>query len=340
MASSSSNTQVEVVEEPEVKIETWREKLITHEDAYHHHKILGVVVVLSSFARFCLAGVEGDFGFRSYPNFTFPSLLIHFLLNASSFQFKIPPRRIKDGLRIWPEYRMHSALFAYRSIVIMALYHIEKVYNLEPDYNLNFFIVIAFFMAVDIASWSVGKFQSQSVRGVDGHPASKFFFSFMQFHATAGLLFGLRRFGLPFLMMFVVQTTPFMATLRRKNIFTTKWAGLFIYGAMLVFSGFVVRRDNLSAGPKILPFVRTIGQIAALQRMTPLPKVFSLIQNKYVVWCCAFGLLTYIRPRMDDIPVEHFELGFNISFAACLCLGAYKTQQGLKEDKKKKIKSV
>ena len=49
------------------------------------------------------------------------SLLPHALLSASSLIFRIPKRRIKEGSRIWPEYRLHSIVFAYRSVACMAV---------------------------------------------------------------------------------------------------------------------------------------------------------------------------------------------------------------------------
>jgi hypothetical protein len=333
----SSNSKV--VDGPETsKVQTWKEKLITHEDAYHHHKILGVTVLIMMFVRFCMVG-EGDMGFASHPNWTYPTLLVHFLLNASSLHFKIPKRRIKDGGRIWPEYRLHAAVFAIRSMVTILIYHVEKEYNLEPNYNLNYFIIIGGMLAADAASWLVGdKYNSRSVRDLDSHPAAKFFFSFIQFNANAGLLFGLRRFTLPFLIIFVTQTTPFVATLRRKNMFNSNWGGAFVYGAMLAFSAVIVQIDYINAGPRTFAVVRTLGQIAALQRMTPLPKALAPLQNKYVVWTCAFLLIRSLRPHFDDIPVAYFKLAWAVTFLACLFLGYYKTQKELKE--KAKIKSI
>ena len=328
-----------VVDEPvSSKIETWKEKLITHEDAFHHHKILGVLVLIIFFVRFCMVG-EGDMGFASHPNWTYPTLMVHFLLNASSLQFKIPKSRIKDGGRIWPEYRLHAAVFAIRSMVTILIYKLERDYNLAPNYNLNYYIVIGGMLAADAASWSVGaKYNSRSVRDLDTHPAVKFFFSFMQFGAHAGLLFGIRRCTGPFMIIFVTQTTPFVATLRRKNIFTSNWGGAFIYGAMLASGAAIVQMEYYNAGPRTFAAVRTFGQIAALQRMAPLPKAFAPLQNKYVVWTCAFLLIRSLRPHFDDIPVAYFKLAWAVTFLACLFLGYYKTQKELKE--KAKIKSI
>jgi hypothetical protein len=92
------------------RFQVWKEKLITHEDAYHSHKILGVLVLAIIIWRFAMVLVDfdSDMGFESHPNWTFPTLLVHIALNLSSLQFKIPKQRIKDGGRIWPEYRLRE----------------------------------------------------------------------------------------------------------------------------------------------------------------------------------------------------------------------------------------
>jgi hypothetical protein len=320
-----------------VKEETWRQKLFTHEDPYQFHKFFGMLALISIAVRFTMVGA-GDMGFASHPHLTYPTLLVHLMLNASSFIFKIPARRIKDGGRIWPEYRLHAAVFAIRSMVTILIYHLERQYNWEPNYDLNYGIILGGMLAADLASWSVGtKYNSRSVRDLDTHPAAKFFFSFMQFNANAGLLFGLRRFTLPFLIIFVTQTTPFMATLRRKHIFTSNFGGAFIYGAMLAYSAVLTQLDYFNAGSRTFAIVRTLGQFAALQRMTPLPAFMAPLQNKYVVWTCTFLLLRTLRPHIDDIPVRTFTAVWAASFCCCLALGYYKVQ---KEQGKAKIKSV
>lgn len=344
VVSTTVKTELEVEETTisSKKEETWREKLFTHEDPYHFHKVVGLLVLISIAVRFFMVG-ERDMGFASHPHLTYPTLMLHFLLNASSMIFKIPARRIKDGGRIWPEYRLHAAVFAIRSMVTILIYHIEREYNLAPNYDLNFAIVIGGMLAADLASWSVGsKYQSRSVRDLDSHPLAKFFFSFMQFNANAGLLFGLRRFTLPFLIIFVTQTTPFMATLRRKNIFMSNFGGAFIYGAMLFYSAVLTQMDYINASPRTFAVVRTLGQLAALQRMTPLPALLAPLQNKYVVWTTMFLLLRTLRPHIDKIPVDTFKVVWAATFVCCLALGIYKTRKALNEDKKlkDKIKSV
>ena len=248
-----------------------------------------------------------------------------------------------------PQYRLHAACFAIRSMLCIALYHLERQYNWEPNFNLNFIILMGGMLAADLASWSVGsQYQSRSVRDLDTHPAVKFFFSFIQFNTSAGVLYGLRRFSLHFLVIFVTQTTPFVATLRRKNLFTSNGAGAALYGFMLLLSAAIVQMDYYHAGGKTFVVVRTVGQLAALQRMTPLPDgphylfgVFrpSFFQNKYVVWTCMFLLVRYLRQShiMDEVPVEYFKLAWAATFFMCVALGYYKTQLSLSHETSRKV---
>ena len=331
-------------------IETWREKLITKEDFLHHHKIIGITVFIMFFIRFYLVGADYDMGFKSHPQFTIPTILIHFLLNASSFQFVIPKKRIKNGSRIWPEYRLHAAVFAIRSMILILYYHYETVHQLPPNYYVNYIIQIGGMLAADLASYSVSdKYQSRSVRDLDTHPAVQFFFSYMQFNAHAGILYGLRRCTLPFMIIFVTQLTPFVATLYRKQIIhRDSVAGVILYAGFLLYGATYVQLDYLNDGNKTFAIVRGLGQIAALQRMTPLPSsnpIFKFIQNKYVVWTTTFLLLQYIRAHVDEISEYTFKMIWASTFVLCLVLGYHKTTAALRERKKNegvgaKVKSV
>lgn len=241
-----------------------------------------------------------------------------------------------------PEYRLHAACFALRSMACIALYHVERQRGWQPNYSLNYAILMACMAAADLSSWSVGaEHRSRSVRDLNGaHPALQFFFSFAQFQAGAGLLYGLRRCTLPYLVLVVVQTTPFVATLRRKNLFTSNGAGAGLYGGMLVLSAAIVQGDYLRAGGRTALVVRTVAQMAALQRTTPLPDSFRAVQNKYVVWTCMFWLLRHWRARQDEMPVGCLKAAWATTFLMCLALGYCKTRMRLSENSHKKIKSV
>ena len=146
------------------------------------------------------------------------SLLPHALLSASSLIFRIPKRRIKEGSRIWPEYRLHSITFAYRSLACMALTWAEARYCLAsttttttngdgdaafaPFFIGNAAIVLLTMAAADAGTAAVGKDAASSTINDLSAPAPlKFYFSVAQFHATAGCLVGLRRYSTQFVYL-------------------------------------------------------------------------------------------------------------------------------------------
>ena len=173
-----------------------KQKLFTREDKPHRvfgvHKILGLGCLLHFVYRFAVVATafRPDMGFTATWD-TVVLLGMHALLSSSSLIFRIPRKRIVEGSRIWPEYRLHSIIFAYRSLACMALVWAEQRFAMPPAYWMNAAIVVASLAAADIASLSVGAAsRSRTIRDLDAPPAMQFFFSVMQFHGTAGCLLG------------------------------------------------------------------------------------------------------------------------------------------------------
>ena len=139
----------------------WKKQLITKEDPIHLHKTLGILCLLSFIWRFAHIG-DSDMGFLSHPSLTIPTVCLHFLLTASAFDFKIPARRIKDGTRIWPEYRMHAMVFLCRSLAVISMYWYETRQGLERNYDFNLFVVLASMAVADLCSASVAVIQPRA----------------------------------------------------------------------------------------------------------------------------------------------------------------------------------
>ncbi|KAL7565229.1 hypothetical protein ACA910_016566 [Epithemia clementina (nom. ined.)] len=114
----------------------WWQRLVTTEDRpWHVHKTLGLLCLFSMVWRLPLVG-RADLGFASHPQWTLPTIALHFSLNVSSFRFAIPPQRIKTGgYRIWPEYRWHSLIFLCRSLLYMIMVWINN--NNNNNNNIN-----------------------------------------------------------------------------------------------------------------------------------------------------------------------------------------------------------
>jgi len=86
-----------------------KKQLVTHEDPGHLHKILGLSCLMSYAWRFSQIG-ESDMGFKTYPQLTLPTILLHWSLSLSSFVFKIPKKRIMSGDRICKWYLYKESL--------------------------------------------------------------------------------------------------------------------------------------------------------------------------------------------------------------------------------------
>jgi hypothetical protein len=215
------------------------ENLFTKEDPYHMHKTLGFLSLLSFFLRLRYLG-EQDLGFQSWPSSwtTVPTVLLHLALGYSSLIFKIPARRIREGNRIWPQFRLHSICFVTRHSLFILLYWIERHVwpHHGPFYWANVVIVFGTFLAVDMVN-ATTPYPSNSVRDLQAHPAAKYFFTVMQFNAIGNCLAGRpRRSTLHYWMIFVIQSSAFGTTLRRRNIFVGRSGQrimVFLYGTML-----------------------------------------------------------------------------------------------------------
>jgi hypothetical protein len=175
-----------------------RKALFTHEDSFNLHKTLGLTCLLHYIYRFSKMGSK-DMDF-SPSVWTLCCIGLHALLSVSSLIFKIPTKRIAEGSRIWPEYRIHSIVFACRSLLCMLVTWCElRAGVLQPRYELNAAVVLLTLAAADAGTWWVGpQGRSSTIQELDAPGPLRYFFSVMQFHATAGCLVGVRRFSTQF----------------------------------------------------------------------------------------------------------------------------------------------
>mmetsp|Transcript_20202 Transcript_20202/g.26052 ORF Transcript_20202/g.26052 Transcript_20202/m.26052 type:complete len:324 (-) Transcript_20202:288-1259(-) len=319
-------------------LKLWFEKLVTKEDVFFVHKILAILCLASFAWRSSHMGVEADMGFATYPKLTTATIILHLALNLSSFQFQIPPRRIATGYRIWPEYRLHSLVFLCRALAIMTLYWIEDVYDLDPMPTMNVVIILLAMVSGDLASRSVGKFHSKSIRELDVPAWVKFFFSTMQFFGTTGLLLGFpqRRFSTPFWHVIIIQGNAFLMTVRRKNLSSEKGL-LTIYGVGLLSALTVTIIDLIPQTHfDLQPFLVAVTiacsvaflRFGGLSILMPSVPGLRMLQSKYVLWV-VFGVwwTRIMRPLLLDqsSEAEWIWVTALVSLAALICLGLYRS---------------
>ena len=97
---------------------------------------------------------------------------------------------------IWPEFRLHSIIFAARSLACLLVIWVEQKFGYETPFHVaNYAIVIGTMLLASRASaltpsgTDVGT-GSGTIRDLNAPAPVRFFFSVMQFHATAGCLVG------------------------------------------------------------------------------------------------------------------------------------------------------
>lgn len=282
---------------------TWLDKLITKEDPYHIHQILGACCSLSFLCRLSYVG-EDDMGFARWPQYTIPTIILHLLLHVSSFEFSIPQKRIKDGSRQWPEYRLHAAVFATGSLSAVFIAHYEReqgIVESAPNYHWNFIVVLLRLLFVDIATRSV-QYPSRTIRDVKAPTILKYYFSCTQFFVTAFVLVGAPRgrCSLFFYFCMVIQVTAFQLTLQRKNLISLN-VNLILYATTLsggLFVGVYELLYRTDGNWLSVYVVMTTASFAAVWRMGPWPQ---MLRNKYLIWTTLyFGVVQrWLRPTLE-----------------------------------------
>lgn len=211
-------------------------RLFTHEDAnyLHAHKIMGAFCLIHYVYRFGMLVYYGDSFFR--PDLiTFLSLLPHFLLHITSFEFHLPSKRNHTYNVIWPEMRWHSMLFAYRSLMAMLLILWFPAWTHRIGRSG---IVIGTILAADAVTeyYKRRNLLESTDSTMRGNPYPKYvpqwfrhtlnlFYSTSQIFATMNIL--CRNEEMIFLMLIPIQTASFLMTLVKKSFITQ--AGWHLY---------------------------------------------------------------------------------------------------------------
>ena len=264
--------------------------LSTAQDPVHLHKVLGIGCLGHFAYRFMRCGAN-DMNFSTAGWLTPALLLMHALLSVSSLIFRLPKRRIRDGSRIWPEYRAHSIIFALRSLLLMLLYWAEQHWQIYvPLHGLNVCVVFGTMLAADFASSYYRDTSSKTIQDLAASPLTRFLFSTAQIHATTACLIGSRRFSVQLTMLFVVQITAFMMTLRRKNILS-HFTWVIVYGIILL-AGFGLLVYEMAVFSDSRHVVKGMG--GAISSMAALLRLKFNVR-KYVLWAGCTGAIFWGR---------------------------------------------
>lgn len=274
-------------------------RLITHEDAvyYHAHKLFGILVLGHFCWRFGLYQIMGSMFMETDPSIPF-WILVHAGLHISSFQFIISSRRNKTYNIIWPEMRWHSLIFAYRSILAMAVQWLanqNRIPWMAADV-VRPLIAMGTFLAADYVTYyykNIGQVEKQdsTMRGmpyptwVSRYPSyirvHNLFYSVSQVFATM-IIMDTRCIAHHFVLLVAIQTAPFCMTLVKKGIIDQ--GAWHVYYTLALLAGYYygitssclsARMDSCFVFPghgfKLMVALFSIGR-------------FRFHMNKYLLW--------------------------------------------------------
>ena len=281
-----------------------RKALFTTEDTLNFHKILGFFVLAHIIYRFALipfsTSAKDLLGFGA-AQFSTPLLIaLHSTLSLSSFVFHIPFKRYKEGTRIWPEFRLHSVIFAHRALASMLVVWIDAVFPAlnGPRYWLNIIIVFATLFAADLATRSVPpEHSSRTVSNMQTSATKKAFFSFMQFLGTMRMLLGVRSFDGYFVGVLLIQVTAFSFTLRRKNLISHESTIVFYAFQLVVLMSSLLVEVFAWAGREGVFMLVALSSIAMVLRI-------PMGMSKYTIWAIFAIVIQYARATTVIVPEQ------------------------------------
>lgn len=222
-------------------------RLITKHDPYHLHKTLGAAVLLHFGYRFYLLLTQGT-AFPPYESRTWQSIGVgaHAALSLSSLLLPLPEHRNFSSPMIWPEFRLHSILFALRHVVCTLLtIHDAWPEGLLANAASKFGIIMATSFAARAVTERWGNRQTRTTNAMPYPPGVteaerdwiKKIYALAQFGATTQAIYpdATVSFG-PIL---AIQIAPLMMTLVRKGkASAAAYHGVYIVA--LTLSGIVV----------------------------------------------------------------------------------------------------
>ena len=211
-------------------------KLVTREDPNFIHKTLGVSCLINFIYQFTHLFLYGKMNLRNNP-YTPLLIALHGLLSISSFIFHVPLNRHKGLPMIYKEFRLHSIIFALRSVICALCFYYK--FSLVA----NVFFINLTMICADI----VTKLYEAETKTMRGMPYGKeideedkknvtYMHSVQQFGAT---MFMMGNIDSAFAPLLAIQIAAFLMTLVRKSIISeldwhrlyaiSLWLNIFVY---------------------------------------------------------------------------------------------------------------
>mmetsp|Transcript_35834 Transcript_35834/g.107837 ORF Transcript_35834/g.107837 Transcript_35834/m.107837 type:complete len:340 (-) Transcript_35834:52-1071(-) len=201
-------------------------RLFTREDPKRMHATTGALALLSFFYRLVLFARHGT----SFPTWeplplALATVAIHGMLHVTSFIPHVSKARVMGKPMIWPEFRLHSAVFGLRHVFATALWLAARRYDL-PAFTTAAVAAALVHGASIAAAWVTDKYGSREKRTTnsmayppsaddDGIRKTKAFYARSQFAATSMVCSGSPT--LAFWPLLAIELAAFMMTMVRKG---------------------------------------------------------------------------------------------------------------------------
>jgi hypothetical protein len=284
-------------------------KLSTKEDPIHLHKILGGICLAHYAYRYYLLFTIGSM--ELYTPFAYYMVGVHGLLSCSSIIFHIPAKRIQSKPMIYPEYRLHSIVFALRSVVCYYLrYH---CFSLSWNVAVCFVtMLMADFVSILYPS-NTTTMRHMPFDGIIDQEERQRIIIAQSSHQIGATLFMLGNKEYCFSPMFAIQFSAFLMTLVRKSIISANgwhlmynfslWINILCYITLPI--DYIVYQIVLTQLFYYWRSYRSIGD----NNIT-----YMFCGNKYVGWAGVFTLFFYGRRLYDAFTVFDIGLFLGINF--------------------------
>ena len=202
-------------------------KLFTSEDSLHIHKTLGIISLSNFIYRYANYLLFNTMNLNN--NLSLFLISIHSILSVSSLIFHIPNVRNPSKPMIYPEFRLHSILFSFRSIIVFYIYY----------YNYNYLYVIMTcyltMISADIVTYKYNQLDKngKTMRNMpfDKDISEEYqkkitsMHSLMQIGATTYMLGNIETSFSP---LFAIQLAALLMTLVRKSIISARmWHAIY-----------------------------------------------------------------------------------------------------------------
>jgi len=279
-------------------------KLVTHEDGrrFHVHKILGFFSLCHYFYRFYSFCRSGSMGFDS-SWVTLMCILAHASLSATSLFFKIPENRVQGKPMIWPEFRLHSIFFAWRSILPM-LFIWASSHVTQLGSHLHLFGAFCILLTMILADYTTSQFKKRGALQPENTTMrmmpfpqqtseliisiTNFYYSVCQVLATLIVLYT-SDYPRLLMVMFPIQLAAFLMTLVRKSIITGgTWHVVYAISLGLNYVYAIFDDESLPLDYWLLATFFCFFR-------------FALNTNKYLLWGSTFIVFFALRSRVYQL---------------------------------------